>query len=102
MLLWEKEKVLKVKWAKQPDSYTSSNGFTPIGFYSDYEIKDGKFYGVGDPNHYFGYGTYYMFDSGADKIKKLVYVKSEDADVDGGIELYYFDVYIGSLAWEYI
>lgn len=95
--------MLKVKWVKQADTYTSSNGFTREGFYKNYEIKDGKFYGVGDRNHYFGYGTYYMFHDGADTIQKLVYTKSSyTGPAYDQKETFYFDVYMGSLVMEYI
>lgn len=103
VLLWEKEKVLKTKWIKQSDSYSSVSGFSPEGFYRDYEIRDGKFYGVGDKNNYFGYGTYYVLDDGADTIKKLVYTKSTyTGPAYDQKETFYFDVYIGTCASEYI
>lgn len=102
VLLWEKEKVLKVKWVKQSDSYSSAGGFSAEGFYRDYEIRDGKLYGVGDKNNYFGYGTYYVLDNGANTIKKLVYTKSTyTGSAYDQKETFYFDVYVGSLAWEY-
>lgn len=101
--MWEKEKVLKVKWVKQLGGYSSVSGFTPQGFYRDYEIRDGKFYGVGDKNNYFGHGTYYVLDDGADTIKKLVYTEStHTGPAYDQKETFYFDVYIGSLVMEYI
>lgn len=103
MLLWEKEKAPTVKWVKQRESYSNEGGYIQSGVYPDYEIRDGRFYGGEYKFSYIGHKTYYVLRDGADTIKKLVYVKSTYTQVNGyKRETLHFDVYIGSLVWDYV
>ncbi len=100
VLLWEREKKLIIKWEKKTETQSYVGGFSPEEVYSEYEIKDGKFYGIGRKTNYLGNSTYYKLVDGSRKMEKLVYKKSEKS-YSGREELYFY-VYIGTLVYEYI
>lgn len=98
-MLWEKEKELIVGWAENVEIQSYVGGFSPDGVYRNYEIKDGKFYGVGNKTNYLGNDTYYKLVDGFHSMKKLVYKESRQNYY--GKEVLEFYVYTGTLAYEY-
>lgn len=103
VLLWEKEKVFNVTWSMQSRGLTITGNRLSYSVYTDYKIRNGKFYGAGRITNDVGRGTFYEVNNGSDEIVKLVYKRSEFIDVGGSfLQKMYFDVYVGNLEWKYV